>query len=211
MTAFQRRRSQLTTTLFEGLRVYGHKDCSATRNIQEFFYRNGVPHTWKNIDDPEVAARLATKEIPLDQTPVITYGDKELFCQPTLVELAEHIGIRRKTEGKRYDVFIIGAGPSGLGAAVYASSEGLCTVVIDSIGPGGQAGSSSKIENYAGFPAGLSGRELALRSYLQALKFGTEFIVPCSVQNIHRQEDGAYGIELCTGEWEQLDGQSEAA
>lgn len=200
MTAFLNRRIHLAKTDFEGFRIYGNKDCANTRRIQEFFYRNGVPHTWKNAESPEVQQRLESLSCDEDQTPLITYGDRELFRNPPLHVLAQHLGIRRRPLHAVYDTLIIGAGPSGLGAAVYASSEGLKTMVIDSIGPGGQAGSSSKIENYAGFPSGLSGRELALRSYLQALKFGAEFIVPSSVRNLTKQTNGMYSVTLDTGE-----------
>ena len=96
-------------------------------------------------------------------------------------DLAVKIGVKQKIPEQLYDTVIIGSGPAGLGAAVYAASEGLTTVVLDRVGPGGQAGSSSRIENYAGFPAGLSGRELALKSYVQALKFGAIFSSPVSV------------------------------
>ncbi|MEM7312650.1 MAG: FAD-dependent oxidoreductase [Planctomycetota bacterium] len=198
--AFLHRREQLTVTEFEGISVYGHKDCNKTLAIQEFFYRNGVPHTWKNIEDDEIADRLRGLGVSESNTPILFYGKRELFRQPSLGQLAKHIGIQRETTGAVYDTVIIGCGPSGLGAAVYASSEGLRTLIVDRIGPGGQAGSSSKIENYAGFPAGLSGRELAMRSYLQALKFGAEFVAPCSVQSFERASDGLYAVTLCTGE-----------
>ncbi|NET40196.1 MAG: FAD-dependent oxidoreductase [Cyanothece sp. SIO1E1] len=139
-------------------------------------------------------------EVSTEDLPLLTYGKHELFRKPSLPQIAAHIGIQREVKKECYDTIIIGAGPSGLGAAVYSSSEGLSTLVLDQIGPGGQAGSSSKIENYAGFPAGLSGRELALRSYLQALKFGADFIAPCTVYTIRRLTDGKYGVDLCTDE-----------
>ena len=146
--------------------------------------------------------------VDCSELPLLMYGKTVIFRNPSLADLATHIGIRRECDVKLYDTIIIGSGPSGLGAAVYATSEGLSTLVLDTIGPGGQAGSSSKIENYAGFPAGLSGRELALRSYLQALKFGAEFLAPCSVKGISKiaassEEDydkPVYSIDLCTGE-----------
>ncbi len=201
VAAFIKRRELLSETDFEGIRVYGHKDCHMTLQIQEFFYRNGVPHTWKNIEDQVERDRLDSLGIDCSALPLLTYGQKELFRSPTLAELAKHIGIQRETTKTRYDTVIIGCGPSGLGAAVYASSEGLSTLVLDNIGPGGQAGSSSKIENYAGFPTGISGRELALRSYLQALKFGAELLAPCSVHSIRplKNTEG-YSLGLCTGE-----------
>ncbi|MBE9172504.1 FAD-dependent oxidoreductase [Cyanobium sp. LEGE 06143] len=200
MTAFLRRRELLDKTSFEGVRVYGHKDCEKTMQIQEFFYRNGVPHTWKNIDILAERQRLDALQISCSELPLLMYGPHEIYRNPTLPELARHIGIQREVRKDLYDTVIIGSGPSGLGAAVYASSEGLSTLVVDTIGPGGQAGSSSKIENYAGFPAGLSGRDLAIRTYLQALKFGTDFIAPVSVLSIRRTENGMYQIDFCTGE-----------
>ena len=200
MHAFIRRREILQESSFEGIRLYGHKDCSMTLTLQEFFYRNGVPNTWMDIEQPANKSRLQRLEISTKELPLLTYGNKELFRKPTLPQIAAHIGIQRVIKKELYDTIIIGAGPSGLGAAVYSSSEGLSTLVLDQIGPGGQAGSSSKIENYAGFPAGLSGRELALRSYLQALKFGADFIAPCSVKTIRKLKDGNYGVDLCTNE-----------
>lgn len=208
MKAFQRRREILVGTTFEGIRVYGHKDCTITRDIQEFFYRNGVPHTWKDIELKREKDRLVEMGVDCSELPLLTYGSHVIFRNPSLADLATHIGIRRTCSDRVSDTVIIGSGPSGLGAAVYATSEGLSTLVLDTIGPGGQAGSSSKIENYAGFPAGLSGRELALRSYLQALKFGAEFLAPCSVHSIRLDKEAShddydkpiYSIELCTGE-----------
>lgn len=198
MTAFIKRRELLMDTGFEGIRVYGHKDCGMTMRILEFFYRNGVPHTWKDIERQGERDRLTALGIECGELPLLTYGQVELFRKPSLAELATHIGISRTVREDVYDTVIIGSGPSGLGAAVYASSEGLSTLVLDNIGPGGQAGSSSKIENYAGFPVGLTGRELALRSHLQALKFGAEFLAPCSVHGIRKADDGTWLLDLCT-------------
>ena len=157
----QRRRELLLQTSFQGLRVYGRRDDRETLATVELLFRNGVPLQWMDTAEEQNAKRL--REIaPADlRFPVVTYGKALLFQAPTLSELAEHIGLRRRPPAKTFDAVILGAGPSGLGAAVYASSEGLSTLVLDALGPGGQAGSSSKIENYAGFPNGLSGRELA--------------------------------------------------
>lgn len=200
MIAFTRRRKLLHRTGFAGIRLYGQRDCEKTLQIQEFFYRNGVPHTWMDIDKPDNIKRIESTGVKDAELPLLTYGAHEIFRNPELHEIAAHIGIQLNIRNICYDVVIIGAGPSGLGAAVYASSEGLSTLVIDNIGPGGQAGSSSKIENYAGFPAGISGRDLALRSYLQALKFGADFVAPCTAQKIRHAEDSRYEIELSTGE-----------
>src|SRR6185295_4895856 len=99
-----------------------------------------------------------------------------------------------------YDITIVGAGPAGLAAAVYAGSEGLKTLLLDRMGPGGQTGQSSRIENYMGFPAGIPGVELTNRGYLQALKFGVEFRAPVSVKAIERQESGDHALDLCSGQ-----------
>jgi thioredoxin reductase (NADPH) len=198
--AMQRRRELLLETSFQGLRVYGRRDDKETWAAVELLFRNGVPHQWMDLADPHNIARL--REICSQEMryPVVTYGRRILFQAPTLLELAEHIGLRRRASAETYDVVILGAGPSGLGAAVYAASEGLSTLVLDAMGPGGQAGSSSKIENYAGFPNGLAGRELAQLSYLQALKFGAEFVAPSHVTCLAKKRDGLYEIGTSEGD-----------
>ena len=198
--AFVRRRTLLLQSGFSGIRLFGDQNSGDSLLLQEFFYRNGVPHVWMDVKDSETRKRMTAIGISDDELPVLSCGKKKLFTKPTLKEVAQYYGIQRSAEPICYDVVIIGAGPSGLGAAVYAASEGLSTLIVDRIGPGGQAGSSSKIENYAGFPTGLTGRELAIRSYLQALKFGAQFIAPCSVVKIDGNEDGSYTLGLCTGE-----------
>ena len=197
----QRRRELLLETSFQGLRVYGPRDDKETLATVELLFRNGVPLQWMDTAEEQNASRL--REIsPADlRYPVVTYGKTLLFQAPARSELAEHIGLRRRPPAKTFDVVILGAGPSGLGAAVYASSEGLATLVLDALGPGGQAGSSSRIENYAGFPNGLSGRELAQLSYLQSLKFGAEFVAPSHVASLKRTEDGLYEIGTSEGDF----------
>ncbi len=146
--------------------------------MREFFFRNGLPHRWIDTDDTKNAGFVADLEReaqgPL-QLPVIARVNKVLMQHPTLSAVADRVGIHPTIPDEVFDTVIIGCGPSGLGAAVYAASEGLNTLVLDRVGPGGQAGASSRIENYTGFPSGLSGHELAMRSYLQALKFGADF------------------------------------
>lgn len=198
--AFVRRRTLLLHSGFSGIRLFGDRDSADSLLLQEFFYRNGVPHMWMDVRSPETRKRMDAIGISDDELPVLSCGKEKIFTKPTLKEVAQYYGIQRSAEPICYDVVIIGAGPSGLGAAVYAGSEGLSTLIVDRIGPGGQAGSSSKIENYAGFPTGLTGRELAIRSYLQALKFGAQFIAPCSVVKIESNEDHSYTLSLCTGE-----------
>ena len=198
--AFQRRRNLLLNTAFEGLRVYGSKEDRKTLEMVEFFFRNGVPNRWMDIADKENLARLREIADGPVRYPVITYGKVPLFQAPSLYEVAERIGLRHRLPEKTYDVLVLGAGPSGLGAAVYAASEGLSTLVLDGLGPGGQAGSSSKIENYAGFPSGIAGRELAQLSYLQALKFGADFVAPCNVEQLRRRDHGLYGVHTSEGD-----------
>lgn len=198
--AFIRRRTLLLESGFSGVRLLGDRKCAESLTLQEFFYRNGVPHIWMDTEHSETRELMAEIKVSDDELPVLSCGRKKVLVQPTLKEVAEYYGIHRSVEPICYDLVIIGSGPSGLGAAVYAASEGLSTLVVDRIGPGGQAGSSSKIENYAGFPTGLTGRELAIRSYLQALKFGAQFIAPVSVNRIEKNEDQSYRINLCTGD-----------
>ncbi len=198
--AMQSRRERLLQTEFQGLRVYGGKDDHGTLETVEFLYRNGVPHRWMDTAEAENTARLQAIDAGPWRFPVVTYGKRLIFQAPGLTELADHIGLRRRLPEKTYDVLVLGSGPSGLGAAVYAASEGLSTLVLDGLGPGGQAGSSSRIENYAGFPNGVSGRELAQLSYLQALKFGAEFAAPCHVAALEKGDSGVYRVRTTEGD-----------
>jgi thioredoxin reductase (NADPH) len=125
---------------------------------------------------------------------------ERVLKQPSVIKIAECLGISRQINDALYDLVIVGAGPAGLSAAVYAGSEGLSTLVIDSVGPGGQAGSSSRIENFIGFPSGISGSDLANLGYLQALKFGAHFTAPVSVHALEHAEDGLKRLKLCTGQ-----------
>ena len=199
---FQRRRELTETGDFRGIKVIGPRGDKATLDMREFFYRNGVGHTWLDSDGEEGLSQLE-KDGLRDGTsyPVVhCSAHKAAQVNPQLSEVANATGIQRRIPDELFDTIIIGSGPSGLGAAVYAASEGLRTLVLDSVGPGGQAGSSSKIENYAGFPTGLSGRELALRSQLQAVKFGAEITAPCSSQGIEELSDGNLGVVTCLGQ-----------
>ena len=183
---------------FLGIRVFGPSDCNETLRIREFFYKNAVPHTYFDIAEEEHLAALAELDATPEDTPVLFCG-KCTVKKPSLARVAEFLGIQREIhEDTIYDVLIVGGGPAGIAAAVYGGSEGLKTLVVDRVGPGGQAGQSSKIENYMGFPSGLSGAELANRGYLQALKFGVEFSSPVGVRSMKRGEDGLHHVDLCT-------------
>jgi thioredoxin reductase (NADPH) len=192
--AILRRRELMEGAGFEGLRVFGERSDRATLHLREFLHRNGVLHHWLDTADPAIA-KTATSLGPAPlQYPLVTCSRHIVLQNPTLPVLAEHTGVRRHIPEGTFDVVIIGAGPAGLGAAVYAASEGLRTLVLDNTGPGGQAGSSARIENYAGFPAGLSGHDLALRTYVQALKFGATFSVPHVVSGVRCVEKGLHEV-----------------
>lgn len=190
--SFQYRRRLLLVSSFRGLTVYGKKADKATLDTVELLYRNSVPHEWLDITMEENRLSLEQIREDVQSYPVIAHGSRILFEAPTRSQLADHLHLRRDLPNQIYDVLIIGAGPSGLGAAVYAASEGLTTLVLDGLGPGGQAGSTSRIENYAGFPDGVAGGDLAHLTYLQALKFGADFHVPSTVNSLERRSNGLF-------------------
>jgi thioredoxin reductase (NADPH) len=192
--SYQRRRELLLASKFRGLTVYGQKGDKATLDTVELLFRNSVPHEWLDTSIEEHRRELERIREDVQYYPVVTHGSRVLFEAPTPAELADHLRLRRPLATSVYDVLILGAGPAGLGAAVYAASEGLSTLALDGLGPGGQAGSTSRIENYAGFPDGLSGRDLAHLSYLQALKFGADFHVPSTVTSLEQRSNGLYRV-----------------
>jgi thioredoxin reductase (NADPH) len=198
--SFQRRRELLLCSKFRGLSIYGKKDDKATLDAIELLFRNSVPHEW--LDMSLEANRLKLRQIRenVRAYPVVAHGSRVLFEAPTRAQLANHLRLRRELPKSIYDVVILGAGPAGLGAAVYAASEGLASLVLDGLGPGGQAGSTSRIENYAGFPDGIAGRDLAHLAYLQALKFGADFHVPSTVSSLERRDDGLFRAKTTEGD-----------
>ncbi len=198
--ALLRRRALLIERGHEGLHVFGPAEDPATLCACEFLFRNGVPHRWRDLAHADARAELARLQPAAPPAlPFISRGPTPLLAAPSLAELGRLTGVLRPLPPGRFDVVIIGAGPAGLGAAVYAASEGKRTLVIDPLGPGGQAGTSSRIENYAGFPEGISGRDLALRSYVQALKFGAHFAVPHAVASTRTCADGTHEVVLADG------------
>jgi len=199
LDAFQVRRQQLLASGFRGIRLIGVGRSRDTLQLREFFYRNHVPHTFFDIAEPDGAAQLAEVGMSVDEVPVIACH-KHIVSRPSPMKVAECLGISRQIDETLYDLVIVGAGPAGLAASVYASSEGLSTLVLDGIGPGGQAGSSSRIENFMGFPSGVSGADLANRGYLQALKFGTHFTAPVRALSLDCDAGGEHRIKLCTGQ-----------
>lgn len=190
LRAFIARRELLVASDFQGLRVLGAGSSRDTFRIRDFLARNQVPFTWIDVDhDPQVGALLQSFGLTEADTPVVVFGSEPLLRNPSTRALADLIGVRRPLTQRVYDLVIVGGGPAGLAAAVYASSEGLTTVVIDASAPGGQAGTSSKIENYLGFPTGISGADLANRAILQAQKFGAHFSSPSQVARLELEKD----------------------
>jgi thioredoxin reductase (NADPH) len=189
IVAFMRRRELLAQMGGLGLRVFGPGRCRATSTVREFLYKNFVTFTWFDTET-EAGQRTLAALCSSQKTPVIECGNGHILVNPTLQELACEAGIWRHVPTQEVDFAIVGAGPAGLAAAVYASSEGLSTLLLDRLGPGGQAGASSRIENFIGFPAGLSGADLATRGVLQMLKFGARMIAPVTVQKLTLARSG---------------------
>src|SRR5215212_8189539 len=179
LKAFLARRAYMMRTGL-GLRIFGSRHSSDATRLREFAARNWVPHVWIELEeDPRAEALLEKFGAKPSETPVTVWQGKDVLKNPTNSELARTIGLKVGAPWERtYDLVVVGAGPAGLGASVYGASEGLSTLALESTALGGQAGTSSRIENYLGFPAGLSGFELASRALVQADKFGARTAVP---------------------------------
>ncbi|NEQ19098.1 MAG: FAD-dependent oxidoreductase, partial [Microcoleus sp. SIO2G3] len=184
---------------FEGIRVIGNRWSPHSHQAKDFLARNQVPYQWMDIELSEEAQKL-TEYAGDDKLnlPVVLFADGSHLIQPTNLQIAEKIGLRTQAEKPFYDLIIVGGGPAGLAAAVYGASEGLRTVMIEREAPGGQAGTSSRIENYLGFPTGLSGGDLARRAVTQARRFGVEILTPQDVTGI-RIEDQYRIVQLADG------------
>jgi thioredoxin reductase (NADPH) len=160
------------------VRVVGHRWSERTVEVKTFLTHNHVPYRWLEVDQTEEATRLLeVAGAGVDDLPVVALPDGVALRSPTTIELADALGLRTRAEKPLYDLCIVGGGPAGLAAAVYAASEGLATVVVERDAPGGQAGQSASIENYLGFPKGLSGADLAHRAVAQASRFGAEMVL----------------------------------
>ena len=160
------------------VRVVGHRWSERTHDVKSFLAHNHVPYRWLEVGQSEEAARLLDlAEAGVEDLPVVALPDGVALRAPTSVALADALGLRTRAERQLYDLCIVGAGPAGLAAAVYAASEGLQTVVVERDAPGGQAGQSASIENYLGFPNGLSGADLTHRAVAQAARFGAEMVL----------------------------------
>ncbi len=207
---------------FEGIRVVGSRWSPASHAVKDFLARHHVPYQWLDVEAAErdaevkrVVASLAADE--LKRLPVVIFPDGERLKEPTNAEVAERVGLQTRADAEFYDLAIIGGGPAGLAAAVYGASEGLRTVMIEREAPGGQAGMSSRIENYLGFPSGLSGADLARRAVVQAKRFGVEILsaeaTRLRVEDQYRflrladsSEISCHALMIATGvQWRKLD------
>jgi thioredoxin reductase (NADPH) len=174
---------------FEGIRIIGHQLSPQSHQIKDFLSRNLVPYQWLDVEIDEEAGDLLEVSNPDDsRLPLVLFPDGPPLTQPTNAQIAERIGLRTRPGLPFYDLVIVGAGPAGLGAAVYGASEGLRTLLVEGEAPGGQAGTSSRIENYLGFPGGLSGGDLSRRAVAQASRFGAEILTPLEATGIRAQD-----------------------
>jgi len=186
MRTYMLRRSQLIEHGVGGVLVVGSSHCADTLRIRRFLLRNGYPHRVLEVEnDAEAGPMLSCLGLDRKQYPVVVTSQNLVMKNPPTAALADEIGLNVRVDPVRvYDVAVVGAGPTGLAAAVYAASEGLDTIVIEEFAAGGQAGTSSKIENYLGFPTGISGASLAAKAQVQAQKFGVRLVVSRSASSI---------------------------
>ncbi|AFY69839.1 cyclic nucleotide-binding protein [Thalassoporum mexicanum PCC 7367] len=184
LRTFLIRRTALTASQLSPVKVIGSRFSQDTFRIKEFLSKNGQPYMWVDIDaDEGVYQILESFGVKPDETPIILYRNRNVYKNPPNEAIATGLGFN-VLDQEVNDVLVIGAGPAGLAASVYAASEGLKVTAIDAEGPGGQAGTSSKIENYLGFPTGISGRDLAERAYMQAQKFGANIATPVCAKSL---------------------------
>jgi thioredoxin reductase (NADPH) len=179
--------------------LVGERASSVGYSIRDFLSRNGIPYQWVDLDDtPRVEALIPATDLPVNQLPVCILPSGVQLAPATIEDIAGGLGMVSGPLRSEYDVAIVGAGPAGLAAAVYAASEGLRAVVIEAVAPGGQAGTTSLIENYLGFTQGISGSELATRATEQARRFGAEFLLARRLAAVGR-EGPSYIAELSDG------------
>ncbi len=193
------------------IRVVGHRWSAESFAVRDFLARNLVPYRWLLVDDPEAGRLLAAAGVTANDVPLVVTADGKALVAPTEAELAALVGLTVAPAADFYDLVVVGGGPAGLGAAVYGASEGLRTVLVERLATGGQAGQSSRIENYLGFPDGVSGAQLTDRARRQALKFGAELLSTREVVGLEeagsarllRFSDGqtlaAHAVVLATG------------
>ena len=181
---------------FEGIRVLGTRWSPRSYDLRDFLARNHVPYQWIDVEisanDPETKRLMEALGPEAANLPVVLFPDGTKLLESLPADVAKKVGLRTRAQTDFYDLAIVGGGPAGLAAAVYGASEGLKTVMIEKEAPGGQAGMSSRIENYLGFPAGLSGNDLARRAVVQAQRFGVEILSPLEVVGV--RTEGSYRI-----------------
>ncbi|MGA2419927.1 MAG: FAD-dependent oxidoreductase [Candidatus Acidiferrum sp.] len=188
---------------YEGIRVLGTRYSNRSYELRNFLARNQVPYQWIDIElaqtDPEVKGLVESLGEETHHLPVMLFPDGARLAEPSTQAVADKIGLKTHAQAKFYDLAIVGGGPAGLAAAVYGASEGLCTVMIEREAPGGQAGLSSRIENYLGFPVGLTGSDLARRAVQQASRFGVEILSPQEVVGVRLEGPYRY-LKLTDGQ-----------
>lgn len=186
---------------YEGIQLFGTRWSPRAYELRMFLAQNHLPYQWVDVEQTSTAdstAALLKSDGSPETLPLMIFPDGTKFCEPTTADIAKKIGLRTHSDVEFYDLAIVGGGPAGLAAAVYGASEGLRTVMIEREAPGGQAGLSSRIENYLGFPAGLSGRDLARRAVVQATRFGVEILSPQEAAGV--RIEGPYRIiEMADG------------
>ncbi len=184
---------------FQGIKVAGVSWSPASHDVKDFLSRNQIPYKWFDVDvDEEGAALVEQYAEGRAGLPVVVFSDRTCLVEPSPQELAEKVGMQTQATLPHYDLIVVGGGPAGLAGAVYGASEGLKTVLVESTVTGGQAGTSSQIENYLGFPSGVTGADLARRATTQAKRFGAEVVVPLAVTSI-RVEDPYRILTLSDG------------
>ena len=198
--AFLMRRQLLLEGGFEGIRIIGSRFSPEAHRLRDFANRNGIPYRWMDLETDEEAEFLLRQfNVPASATPILMEADGTWHSNPSLGDIGACLGmVLRMDEGHVYDLVVVGAGPAGLAASVYAASEGLDVLAAESMAPGGQAGTSTWIENYLGFPEGITGKELTQKALIQAQKFGASITVPCTVRSLGI-ENGERIVTLADG------------
>jgi len=207
---------------FEGIRVLGTRWSRQSYELRDFLARNRVPYQWIDVEasanDPETKRLLDVLGPEASSLPIVLFPDGTKLLESMPAQVAQRVGLRTRAQTSFYDLAIVGGGPAGLAAAVYGASEGLHTVIIEREAPGGQAGMSSRIENYLGFPTGLSGGDLARRAVVQAQRFGVEILSPQEALNVRTEapyriikladgnEISCHALMIATGvQWRRLE------
>src|SRR5579862_621312 len=172
---------------FDGVRVVGTAQSASSYAVKDFLSGNRIPYEWVDLEsDPSARALVSALPSGMSRLPVVLFPDGGVMVQPAPLELADKLGMQTRARREFYDLVVVGGGPAGLSSAVYGASEGLRTILVERTATGGQAGTSSQIENYLGFPSGISGSDLAHRATTQARRFGAEILAAQDVTEIRR-------------------------